>query len=49
MPKIDSPLEEYRRLTYDKTIQKLKQEQEERETPVQKLLAAKTDIQPPNK
>lgn len=46
-----SLLEEYRRLTYDKTIQKLKQEQESRkiETPLGKLLAAKTDIQPPKK
>ncbi len=41
-----SPLEEYGKRTYDKTVQRLKQEQEARETPLQKLLAAKKDIQP---
>ncbi len=43
-----SPLDEYREQTYDKTVQKLLQEQESRQTPVQKLLA-KTDIQPTQK
>ena len=45
MPKIDSPLDEYRRLTYNRTIEKLRQAQESKGTPLQKLLAAKTDIQ----
>jgi len=33
-----SPLDEYRKQTYDKTVQKLKQEQELRQTSLQKLL-----------
>jgi len=43
-----SPLEEYRKQTYDKTLQRLKQEQESRETPMQKLLV-KMNIQSPEK
>lgn len=37
-----SPLEEYRKQTYDKTVQKLKDEQELKKTPLQLLLAKGT-------
>lgn len=37
-----SPLDEYRKQTYDKTVQKLKDEQEAKKTPLHLLLAKGT-------
>jgi len=37
-----SPLDEYRELTYDRTIKKLKQEQQLKQTLLQKLLTTKS-------
>lgn len=45
MPKIDSPLDEYRRLTYNKTVERLLLEQEAKKTPLQELLT-KSSNQP---
>lgn len=45
---IQNPLDEYRKQTYDKTVEKLKQEQEARKTPLQELLT-KSANQPTKK